>query len=61
MFATFQKENKIINEAFTAHGTIIKLTNETVVRLQKCVCLLHEPSAKIGKDSGLVRLPFKTK
>ena len=61
MFATFQKENKIINKVFEALGTVIKLTNETVVRFQKCVCLLHEPSTKIGKGSGLVRLPFKTK
>ena len=54
-----QKGNKVINTAFAALGITIKLSNETIVRLEKCVCLLYEPSAKVEIISGLLRLPLR--
>ena len=41
--------------------TIIKLTNETIESLEKCVCLLYEPSAKTEKISGLPTTAFQDK
>ena len=61
MLVIFQKGNKVINKAFVSLGTTIRLTNETISRLEKFVCLLYEPSTKIEKVSRLLRLPFKTK
>ena len=61
MLVTFQKVNKVINKAFAALVTTIKLTNETIARLEKCVCLFYEPITKNEKISGLLLLPLKTK
>ena len=55
----FQKGNKVINKAFAALVTTIKLTNETIARLEKHVCFLYEPSTKIEKISGLLLLPLR--
>ena len=57
----FQKGSKVINKAFAALVTTIKLTNKTIVRLEKCVCLFYEPITKSEKISGVLLLPFKKK
>ena len=61
MLVIFQKGNRVINKAFAALVTTIKLTNEFIARLEKCVCLCYEPITKFEKISGLLLLPFKTK
>ena len=61
MLVIFQKGNKVINKAFAALLTTIKLTNETIARLEKCVCLFYESITKTEKILGLLLLPFKTK
>ena len=59
MLLIFQKGNKVINKAFEALVTTIKVTNEIIARLEKYVCFLYEPSTKIEKISGLLLLPLR--
>ena len=49
MLVIFQKGNKAINKAFPALVTTIKLTNQTIARREKCMCLFYEPITKIEK------------
>ena len=62
MLVIFQKLGRVINKASASLGTNIKLTNETIARLEKFVCFLYEPSRK---DKNVLKfflpLPFKTK
>ena len=46
LLVIFQKVSKVIYEAFASLGTAIKLTNESIAKLEKCVCLLYEQSTK---------------
>ena len=42
MLELFQKVNRVINKAFGSFGTTLKLTTETIARLEKFVCLPYE-------------------
>ena len=54
--------SKVINKASASLGATMKLTNETIARLERFVCLLYEPSTKNENVLGfLLPLPFKTK
>ena len=43
MLLVFQKGNKVVNIAFATIAITIKLTNETITELEKCVRLLYMP------------------
>ena len=62
MLVIFQKVSKVINKAFASLGTTIKLTNKSIDRLEKFVCLLYEPSTKNENVLAFfLPLPFKAK
>ena len=62
MLVIFQKVSKVINKAFVSLGTTIKLTNKTIDRLERFVCLLYEPSTKNENVLAFfLTLLFKTK
>ena len=42
LLVIFQKVSKVINEAFASLGTIIKLTNKTIARLEKSVSRISQ-------------------
>ena len=60
MLVIFQKGNKVINKAFAALVTTIKLTNETVARLEKCVFILRANN-KNWKDFRVTTTAFQDK
>ena len=60
MLVTFQKVNKVINKAFAALVTTIKLTNETIARLEKCVFILRTNNKK-RKDFRVTTTAFQDK
>ena len=41
MLLVFQKGDKVIDKAFATLDITIKLTNETITELEKCVRLLY--------------------
>ena len=43
MLMNVEKRNKVINKASAALVTTIKLTNEAISRLEKCVFFFDEP------------------
>ena len=60
MLVIFEKGNKVTNKAFAALATTIKLTNETIARIENRFVYFTR-STKIGKVSGLLLLASKTK
>ena len=60
MLVIFEKGNKVTNKAFAALVTTIKLTNETIARIENKVVYFTR-STKIEKVSGLLLLASKTK
>ena len=60
MMVIFEKGNKVTNKAFAALVTTIKLTNETIARIENKVVYFTR-STKIEKVSGLLLLASKTK
>ena len=60
MLVIFEKGNKVTNKAFAALVTTIKLTNETIARIENRF-VYFTGSTKIEKVSGLLLLASKTK
>ena len=52
MLLVFQKGDKVIDKAFATLDITIKLINETITELEKCVRLLYMPSTRIEKIQG---------
>ena len=61
MLVIFQKGNKVTNKAFAALVTTIKLTNETIARIENVLENTKIEIATSRLNSGLLLLPFQTK
>ena len=54
MLVIFQKLSKVIYEAFASLGTTIKLTNETIARLENVFVYFTSNQQKITRFSALL-------